>query len=180
MNKKIEELKFILNRLDVYLESSQNKSNLYLALNTIVLGGVITIIATLQELDCSFLLNFLLLFIALASIASILLTLSAINPYIKSSKKTKSVFFFKDIATHNSPEEYRILLDTHIASEKKMVKDMSSQVYSMAKGLSMKYKKLTIVGFIIAGEFVLMAIWAIIFLVTKSNIIWKYLILTKM
>ena len=167
MSKKIEELRFILDRLDIYLESSQNKSNLYMALNTIVLGGVITIIAAIKELECSSLLNISLLLIALASIASILITLSAINPYTKSSKSTKSVFFFKDIAEHSSFQEYQTLLDNHIDSEEKLAEDISSQIYSIAKGLNMKYRKLKTVGLIIAGEFTLLAVWVIIFLITK-------------
>lgn len=170
MEKKIEELKFILNRLDVYLESSQNKSNLYLALNTIVLGGVITIIATLKELECTLLLNFLLLLVALASVVSILITLLAINPYTKSSKKTESVFFFKDIAKHSTFEGYRTSLDAHINSEEKLFEDMVSQIHSISQGLNMKYTKLKIVGCIIAGEFLLLATWVVIFLVTKSNL----------
>lgn len=167
MSRKIEELKFIFNRLDVYLESSQNKSNLYLALNTIVLGGVITIIAALKELECNLPLNILLLLIALASIISILITLSAINPYTKSSKGTKSIFFFKDIATYDSFEEYSILLDNHIDSEEKLIEDITSQIYSISMGLNMKYKKLKTVGLIVAGEFILLAGWVMIFLITK-------------
>ena len=166
MDKK-ENLKFILGRLDSYLESSQSKSNLYLALNTIVLGGVITIVAALKELECNLLLNILLLLIALASITSILVTLSAISPYTKSSKGTKSVFFFKDIATHSSFKEYSILLDNHIDSEEKLAEDLTSQIYSMSVGLNMKYEKLKAIGLIVAGEFILLAGWVVIFLITK-------------
>lgn len=166
MEAKLENLKFILTRLDTYIESSQNKSNLYLALNTIILGGVITIISVLDDLNCNQLLNFLLLLIAIASIMSILITLSAINPYMKSSRgKEKSIFFFDDIAECTSRSDYQRLLKDEVDNE--LIDDMCSQVYSVAKGLRVKYKRLRIVGYIIAGEFIVLAVWIIILLITK-------------
>ena len=164
---KIENRKFILTRLDSYIEGSQSKSNLYLALNTIILGGVITILSALNELECTLLLNILLLIIALASILSILITLSAINPYTKSSKSSQSIFFFKDIATHNSFEDYNASLNIHLNSENKLEEDIDSQIYSVSKALNMKYNKLKSVGFILSAEFLLFAIWIIFFLTTK-------------
>lgn len=92
MNEKIEIQKFIMNRLDTYIDSSQNKSNLYLTLNTIISGGVIALISIKTD---SCLLNGLLGLIALFSIVSILITLKAINPYLKSSVGEKSIFFLK-------------------------------------------------------------------------------------
>ncbi|MDR2410818.1 MAG: hypothetical protein LBE13_22275, partial [Bacteroidales bacterium] len=77
------------------------------------------------------------------------------------------VFFFKDIAAHSSFEEYNILLNNHIDSEEKLAEDITSQIYSISRGLNMKYKKLKAVGFIVAGEFILLAGWVIIFLITK-------------
>ena len=141
MNEKIENLKFILTRLDTYIDSAQNKSNLYLALNTVVLGGIIAI---LKDLECSKIMNVLLISIAIVSILSILITLISINPYMKNamSSKKKSVFFFDDIASCISLSEYKILLNKK--ADEKLLDDMCAQVYSVAKGLTSKYKKLRI------------------------------------
>lgn len=166
MDEKLETLKFILTRLDSYIESSQNKSNLYLALNTIILGGIITIISALKDLNCDWLLNLLLLLIAIASVVSIIITLLAINPYVRSSDdKKRSIFFFKDIASNVSCSNYETSLNKTI--DHNLVEDLTSQVYSIAKGLNSKYQKLRLVGYIIAGEFILLAIWVLILLITR-------------
>ncbi len=164
MNEKIENLKFILTRLDTYIDSAQNKSNLYLALNTVVLGGIIAI---LKDLECGKIMNVLLISIAIVSILSILITLISINPYMKNamSSKKKSVFFFDDIASCISLSEYKILLNKK--ADEKLLDDMCAQVYSVAKGLTSKYKKLRIAGFLVAFEFILLAIWIFILLITK-------------
>ena len=160
MNEKIENLKFILTRLDTYIDSAQNKSNLYLALNTVVLGGIIAI---LKDLECSKIINVLLISIAIVSILSILITLISINPYMKNAMS--SVFFFDDIASCISLSEYKILLNKK--ADEKLLDDMCAQVYSVAKGLTSKYKKLRIAGFLVAFEFILLAIWIFILLITK-------------
>lgn len=166
MEKKIENLKFILARLDTYIESTQNKSNLYLVLNTIILGGVITIISVLKDLNCSWYLIVLLAIIAMASILSIIITLFVINPYIKNSiEKEKSIFFFNDIASCSVLTNYEKLIEDN--DDTKFVHDLCSQIYSIAKGLNSKYNKLKIVGYTIVGEFFLLAIWIVTFLITK-------------
>lgn len=166
----MENLRYILTRLDGYLESSQNKSNLYLVLNTIVLGGVITIITVLKDLNCNWLLKSLLLIIAIASIVSILITLFVINPYTKSALQNKqSIFFFKDIANIDSLSNcQKMLEDTIKNNENVLINDISSQIYSVAQGLNSKYKRLRLVGNIIASEFLLLAIWIIILLINKT------------
>lgn len=159
MSDKIDNLKFILTRLDSYIESSQNKSNLYLVLNTVVLGGVITIISVLNDLNCNQSQNSLLLLIAIASIISILITLLAIKPYTETSIKKKSVYFFADIAKCTSLEQYQKLFNK--SSDGDLANDISAQIYSISIGLNRKYKRLRIVGFIIAGEFFLLSIWIV-------------------
>ena len=51
MKEKIEHVKFIIDRFDIYMESTQTKSNLYLALNTAILGGIITLAASSKPED---------------------------------------------------------------------------------------------------------------------------------
>lgn len=166
MEKKIENLKFILTRLDTYIESTQNKSNLYLVLNTIVLGGVITIISVLKDLNCIGYLIILLIIIAMASILSIIITLFVINPFMKNSiEKKKSIFFFSDIASCSILAEYEKQIEDD--DDAKLVHDLCSQIYSISKGLNSKYNKLKFVGYSIAGEFILLAIWIVAYLITK-------------
>lgn len=163
MNEKIEIQKFIMNRLDTYIDSSQNKSNLYLTLNTIISGGVIALISVKTD---SCLLNGLLGLIALFSIVSILITLKAINPYLKSSVGKKSIFFFEDISK-NEKEEYHNSVVAQ--NEKELLQDITNQTYDVSKGLSTKYKLLGIVGWIVAFEFLLLLAWIIIYLLKLNS-----------
>ena len=165
MINKIETQKYIINRLDNYIESSQNKSNLYLALNTIILGGVITLISTkVDSLSC--ILNLLLGAISILSLISIIQTLRAINPYLKKSlNKTKSIFFFKDIAECSIKDYQESVLEK---SKKGLIQDLAGQSHILAKGLTNKYNILMISGWLIGLEFFLLFCWIIIFLTQKN------------
>ncbi len=164
MNEKIETQKFIMNRLDTYIDSSQNKSNLYLTLNTIISGGVIALISVKTG---SCILNILLVVIALLSIVSILITLKAINPYLQSNKNgKKSIFFFKDIS-QNKKDEYLDIV--YQQKEGELLKDITEQTYYISKGLNTKYKLLGIVGWIVAFEFILLFAWIIIYLLKLNS-----------
>jgi len=76
MNEKLEHMKFIINRYDAYIESSQTKSNLYLALNTAILGGTITLLTALKHEDLTFFVIVLLGLAALLALLSSTITLS--------------------------------------------------------------------------------------------------------
>ncbi len=163
MNEKIETLKFIMNRLDTHIDSSQNKSNHYLTLNTIIIGGVIALISVKTN---SCILNILLVITALLSIVSILITLKVINPYLKSSTGKKSIFFFKDISKNEKQEYHSSVVEQN---EKELLQDITEQTYYISKGLSTKYKLLGIVGWIVAFEFLLLFIWIIIYLLKLNS-----------
>ncbi len=158
MKEKIETQKFIINRLDTYVESSQNKSNLYLTLNTIIDGGIVALISV-KTSSCT--LNIVLALIALLSVISTIITLRAINPYSKGSLGKKSIFFFEDISKNNQDEYYKMIAEQ---KDKELLKDITGQTYSISKGLSFKYKLLKTVGWIVGFEFVLLFVWIIIYL----------------
>lgn len=159
MKEKIEHVKFIIDRFDVYMESTQTKSNLYLALNTAILGGIITLAASSKPEDVTFFSVFVLGSIAFLAVASITITLIAITPYLKSaSEKSESVVFFQDVR-NSTFDQYENRIKG--MSEKKFLKDLTCQAYSLAGGLQLKYKKLFYAGRLIIIEFILLLIYAI-------------------
>ena len=163
---KLENQKFILSRFDNYIESSQNKSSLYIALNTIVLGGIITLISTLNLKELNNSLIIIMCVISLLCVISILITMSILNPYLKSSTKKKSIFFFKDIAKESSEGYHNKISKT--TTEGKLLKDITIQTHGLAKALNEKYIKLCKVGWIITVEFVLLFVWVIIYIISNT------------
>lgn len=164
MKEKFEQIKFIISRFDTYIESTQTKSNLYLALNTAILGGIITIAASTKQQDVTTFSLIVLGIIALLAVISMTITLIAITPYLQSaSNKSNSVIFFQDVANFTF-EEYSDKINN--ISDKKILQDLTCQAYSLAGGLKAKYQKLFYAGRIIIVEFVLLLIYAIT-LITK-------------
>lgn len=159
MKEKLEHVKFIIDRFDTYMESTQTKSNLYLALNTAILGGIISLAASSKPKDVTFFSIFILGSTAFLAVASITITLIAITPYlISNSKKSKSIIFFQDVRNSNF-KDYADRVKN--ISDKKLLKDLTCQAYSLAGGLQSKYKKLFYAGRLIIIEFILLLIFAI-------------------
>ena len=154
MKKKLEQTKFIISRFDTYIESTQTKSNLYLALNTAILGGIITLAASSKPENITCLGVIILGITALLAVLSITITLIAITPYLKSASNKG-----------DSYEEYNEKI--YAISDKIFLSDLTCQAYSLAGGLKGKYKKLFYAGRFIIVEFILLLIYAII-LITKS------------
>jgi Family of unknown function (DUF5706) len=163
MKEKLEQTKFIIGRFDTYIESTQTKSNLYLALNTTILGGIITIAASTKPEDVTLFALIVLSSIALLAVVSITITLIAITPYLKSTSNSSSVVFFQDV-TNFTFEEYADKIND--ISDKKFLLDLTCQAYSLAGGLKAKYQKLFYAGRIIIAEFVFLLIY-LITLITK-------------
>lgn len=165
MKDKIEQIKFIISRYDSYIESTQSKSNLYLALNTAIIGGIITLLTSSGAVGIGTAVSIILGVTALLASISIVITLLAITPYLNSaSKKSNSVIFFQEVAT-STFDNYYNWMDT--ISERKFMKDLSCQAYSLAVGLKKKYQKLMYAGRIIIIEFILLFVCVILF-ITQS------------
>jgi hypothetical protein len=165
MKEKLEQMKFIIGRYDAYIESTQTKSNLYLALNTAIIGGIITLVAASKPEEIGVFNLVVLGVIALMAVASITITLISITPYLKSaSDKSTSVVFFQDVTTNTFDEYLKKIEDI---SDKKLLKDLTCQAYSLATALKGKYQKLFYAGRIIILEFAFLLVCVII-LITKS------------
>lgn len=162
MNEKLDHLKFVVSRYDNFIESSQSKSNLYIALNTAIIGGIITLF--LSERELTFFSIILFGLTSLLSVVSLILTLMAINPYLKSNgSENKSTIFFMDVASM-SYKKFRKRISS--VNDDILLKDLACQAHNLAIGLKKKYFMLRIAGILIMGEFALLFI-SVIFLITK-------------
>ena len=165
MKEKIELLKYTIDRYDTYIESTQTKSNLYLALNTAIVGGIITLLTTSGNTGISKAAIILLGLVALLSLMSIVLTLWAINPYLKNiSGKSDSVLFFQEVAGMAYSDFHLKFLEV---SKKNLFTDMTCQAYSLATALKKKYRKLMYAGRMLIAEFILLFTCIILF-ITKT------------
>lgn len=162
MKEKIESIKFVIGRYDTYIESTQSKSNLYLALNTAIVGGIITLLTSSRADDLAHAVAIILGIIGLLALGSIVLTLLAVTPYLDSEEsKAKSLLFFRDVADIRY-ETYHDKFEG--ISEGKFFKDLTCQAYSLASGLKGKYQKLMYAGRLLILEFILLFACIIVFI----------------
>lgn len=158
--QKTEHLKYILDRYDHYIESIQSKCNLYIGLNTLLLGGIITLLTNISLCKMNCMLYALVIIITLSSIISIIITLSAIKPHLSGGASNSSLIFFNDVSK-TSHDKYLENIDN--TTDETFKNDLVNQVHCVAGGLSNKYKKLSKVSFLQTIQFIALLIWIILF-----------------
>ena len=132
----------IIERFDSYYSGINNKGAFLLAFNTFLIGAFIVGYKEILDLitcceRCFF--NLLIGIILLLSILSMIYTIIAIKPYLKSSEvgQSKSNWFFNDIALENKQDFFDRINGT---SDKQQIDDLNNQIYELSKGLRKKHK----------------------------------------
>jgi len=159
--KKIEHLKFIIGRYDHYFDTVNTKGNVYLSLNTFILGLCITAFNLLptnlrndQILKCLFVL------IMLLCAASVGTTLLALKPYITpKSKSNKSIVYFGDVS-HCGYEHYKKLFNEQ--TEADFLNDLTKQANLLACGLQNKFRFLSKATIVMGVKLLLIVVFGII------------------
>jgi len=163
MKQLSEEIKFIVSRYDHYYEGINSKGNLYLALNTFIIGGAITGFFSLRtEVDLCRVL-YVLFFTELAiCLVSILFTLSAVKPFFgkKKVRNTSSVYYFDAVANQNL-DDYKTRCLTQSSEE--FTDDLIGQAHQLAKGLKQKFFRIRIASRLIALQAVVIVIFTVIY-----------------
>lgn len=160
--KLLDETKFIINRFDHYYESINTKSNLYLAINTFIIGGFISGYYTLDKqyhFDCFF--KYLFYVILFVNFGAIYFTLSAIRPFLSKRKKRsgKSLYYFGDVANHNVTSYMEALNNV---TEQDFLNDATTQVHQLATGLNMKFKRINMASILIGVQIFLILTFAVL------------------
>ncbi len=149
-----DRLEYTIGRFDHYFDSVNNKSAVYIAINTFITGGVIVLL-TQTNIVCEmsrfgkFCVG-LLLFIGVVSL--IILSLASI-PFF--SKKPESLYYFGSVSQMKQ-SEFNKVSEEYSANDE--LKDLRSQTYILSKGLTKKFTRLKFAGILLVGQFALLFI----------------------
>lgn len=168
MTNERDHSKFIIQRFDTYITGANTKGNFLLAMNTFLIGVIITNYSKIIELiECCCVRKYfnigIVLLILLCLIASFFI-LKSVYPFILSGNSSKegyhSHIFFNSIAEFKDANEFResFVKQTDLNVEE----DMSQQAYQLASGLKSKYKDLETAMKLIYAELVLILLLLIL------------------
>jgi|NGEPerStandDraft_5_1074534.scaffolds.fasta_scaffold69891_2 hypothetical protein len=150
-----ERLEYTVNRLDHYYDSINNKTAVYIAINTFITGGAITLLTQIQDLldKESWLLVFLASIIALGVGSLVVLALASM-PYFSPKSDIESLYYFASIGQKKHDEFFELSKNQ---TKKGNLKDLRNQVYVLSKGLKSKFRKLKWACGLLIIQFVLLA-----------------------
>jgi hypothetical protein len=168
-NETYDHAKFVIGRFDHYNDSVNSKGAFYIGLNTFLLGGVfVGFNALYKEMDIPAVLWLLLITFAICSVASAVLTIVAINPFLDSGNEAtakNSLIFFGSVARH---QQQNFVHDFTNQDEHRKLSDTLNQAWMLSQGLKSKYKKLRVAGWMLIIQFGLLI--PIIYLTTTKLI----------
>lgn len=154
ITEKIETLKHTMDRYDHYYDSVNNKANVFLTLNTFLLGGIVTGYYTIKDqIDCGFDILFFVWAGFILCLLSIAFSLWAAVPYL--SKQADSVYgsviYFGNVANISFQSFKQMYSDM---TDEKRYEDYLQQVHLLAIGLQNKFHRLKLATYLIGGCFI--------------------------
>lgn len=159
-----ERLEYTINRLDHYYDSVNNKTAVYIGINTIITGGAIALTTQIQEvLEMEFWLQFLIATIIGLGLVSLMILSWASIPYLDSKKKIESVYYFGTIAQMKRKDFYEA---SENLDKKGNLKDLRNQVFELSGGLKIKFLKLKWVGKLLIAQFIILALFTTLLIKT--------------
>jgi hypothetical protein len=163
--KRKENLKFIINRYDHYYDSVNNKGNVFVAVNTFLLSGIITCYWLLSKEGC--IPDYLFILIIASGIFNLFsmgTALLAIMPYLtKSGTQDKSLIYFSDVA-EVSLIEYTTAINTQ--DEIKENEDLARQAHLLAIGLKRKFSLMLYSSYLLGTEIIILSFTGILITIT--------------
>lgn len=149
-----DRLKYTINRFDHYFDSVNNKSAVYIAINTFITGGIIVLL-TQTDIICEMskigkLSIGALLFMGVSSL--IILSVASI-PFF--STKPDSLYYFGAISKMKQSDFNKISIKY---TKKDELKDLRAQIYLLSKGLTKKFTRLKLAGIFLVAQFILLLI----------------------
>ncbi|GMN12099.1 hypothetical protein MTsPCn9_34640 [Croceitalea sp. MTPC9] len=159
-----ERLLYSISRFDHYFESVNNKTAVYLAMNTFLLGGIITGYISVQEHVSQFraFFNILLTIEMILGITGLLVLTIASIPYF--SKDSDSLYYFGGIGSMTKQEFFD---RSKNLSKKEEIDDLRNQVHLLSQGLNTKFTRLKTSGWLIFSQFVILALIISILVINK-------------
>lgn len=154
--EQLEQLRFAIDRYDHYYESVNSKGNLYLALNSILIGGIAASYPFIDQkvhLNTSY--NLILIAVVLLCSLSLGTTIAAINPFTKSGSQSGhvSLLYYGQV----SQLDFKFFSRRFRKRTKSLhVADMLRQMHTLAQGLNRKFSLLKWAGFFLSGALFLL------------------------
>lgn len=171
MTNERDHSKFIIQRFDIYITGANTKGNFLLAMNTFLIGVIVTNYSKIIELiECSCICKFFnigIVLLILFCLAATIFILKAVYPFLLSGNSSKESYhshiFFNSIAEFKDVNDFRqsYIKQTDLNIEE----DMSQQAYHLANGLKLKYKDLGTAMKFIYAELVLIFLLLILIIV---------------
>lgn len=159
-----ERLDYTVNRLDHYYDSVNNKTAVYIGINTIITGGAIALTTQIQDiLGMESGLQILIAIIIGFGLLSLMILAWASIPYLDSKKKIDSLYYFGAIAQMKRNEFFEA---SQKMDKKENLKDLRNQVFEMSRGLKRKFIKLKWVGRLLIAQFIILALFTILLIKT--------------
>lgn len=145
-------LELTISRIDHYFDSVNNKSAVYLVINTFLTGGLIVLMSQTESLKGIGLLeHFSLGLCMLFGLLSLVIIAYTSIPFF--STEPNSLYYFGNIG---SKSNNIFLEESKNYTAKEDLKDLRCQVYLLSKGLTSKFKKLKVVGFLLLVQFLVL------------------------
>lgn len=168
MDKKIDIAKFIVNRIDYYIEKSDNKASFLLLLNSAIIGfyfreGKIMNHLSISNIRCLEMLFYIvILCIFVISIYFSIMVLKPRNSKIEN--EYKSIFYYKEIASLNN-EQYKEAFENAFKDEENLINDALVQIkeLSLICDKKMYNVKKSVEAFILGGIILFIYILVVVF-----------------
>jgi len=142
-----EQLKFIIQRYDNYINGANTKGAFLLAFNTFLCGGLLTNYKELTDLVGAPHVDYLktgIFLLVLAGIISLIIVLLAVYPFLSSGNSSQdkyhSLIYFGSVAQLDDPKEYHKAICAQ--DEAAATEDLARQTYLLSKALFKKFKQL--------------------------------------
>ncbi len=137
-----ERLKYCISRYDSFYDSVNNKSAVFLAMSTFIVGGLVAAYPSMiEKINCNLWVHLLMGSMIIVGVINMTIIIIAATPFL--SKDEISLHYFNSIA-----DQEKVVFETRsqTLTEQGELEDLRSQVYYLAKGLQKKFQRLHIAG----------------------------------
>ena len=160
-----DRLKYTINRFDHYFDSVNNKSAVYIAINTFITGGNIVILTQTNIVKDLIILGQVTVWILLLTgIVNLIILSIASIPFF--STKPKSIYYFGAISKMTQSEFNKTSKNY---TEKEELKDLRSQTFVLSQGLTKKFTKLKLAGILLVTQFFMLLLIFMTILINLKN-----------
>lgn len=173
MENKREHSKFIIQRFDSYTNGINTKGSFLLAINTFLIGVIITNYnKVLESIDCpnfQFYYNSGIVILIILCLVTTFYILKAVYPFLISGNSSKdnyhSHIFFNSIAEFNNSIDFSESIKKQ--TDNSIDEDMNRQAYYLAKGLKNKFHSLEMAMIFIYAELTIIILLLILIILFK-------------